>query len=362
MKDKLLIASFMIVLCSFMILSLFMPDRDISLFERRKLAQFPAWDTTAFLNGEYMDQLDRYVSEQFPFRDSFRKLKGYVSQSFFLMNDQNGIFIRDNALYELHPALDEASIQRFIRLIQQVKTRYIQSKNVYFAIIPDKSDYLETAIPKWDYETMKTMLRDAFNDFVFIDLYDSLNLDSYYASDLHWRQEALSDVVKQLRIAMHLSDYKMPQEKQCYDEFYGSYYGRIAHHLKPDTLCYLTNDEIEAATVYDYEKQIHRRVYETEDFSHVDAYDVFLGGAKPLLIIENKQAQSDRELILFRDSFGSSLAPLFIPYYSKITMIDLRYLSSAWIEKIDEIEFHSENQDILFLYSAGMINQSNTMK
>ena len=69
---------------------------------------------------------------------------------------------------------------------------------------------------------------------------------------------------------------------------------------------------------------------------------------------ENPNAKIEKELLLFRDSFGSSLAPLLIENYKKITLIDIRYMSSKLIGEF--IEF--DNQDVLFLYSTVVLNQN----
>ena len=73
-----------------------------------------------------------------------------------------------------------------------------------------------------------------------------------------------------------------------------------------------------------------------------------------MISIENPNAKTDKELLLFRDSFGSSLAPLLVENYSKITLIDLRYVSRQLLENF--IDF--ENQDVLFLYSTVVLNQN----
>ena len=62
---------------------------------------------------------------------------------------------------------------------------------------------------------------------------------------------------------------------------------------------------------------------------------------------------------MFRDSFGSSLAPLLIEKYSKITMIDLRYIGSKYLESVLNL---SGNEDVLFIYSNVIINNSFTLK
>ena len=63
----------------------------------------------------------------------------------------------------------------------------------------------------------------------------------------------------------------------------------------------------------------------------MDPYDIYLGGATALIQIDNPSGPKGRELVIFRDSFGSSLAPLLIDSYSRITIIDMRYIaSSVW--------------------------------
>ena len=81
--------------------------------------------------------------------------------------------------------------------------------------------------------------------------------------------------------------------------------------------------------------------------------------ATALLTLENSSNTSGKELIMFRDSFGSSLAPLLIEKYSKITMVDLRYIGSKYLESVLNL---SGNEDVLFIYSNVIINNSFTLK
>ena len=64
------------------------------------------------------------------------------------------------------------------------------------------------------------------------------------------------------------------------------------------------------------------------------------------------------ELIVFRDSYGSSLIPLLLEGYKKITVVDIRYVSSRILNNY--IKFN--NQDILFMYSILTINNSFSMR
>lgn len=141
--------------------------------------------------------------------------------------------------------------------------------------------------------------------------------------------------------------------------FYGAYYGQAALKLKPDTIVYLTNDIINNATVYDHIDKTYSKIYMEEKFTGVDSYDFFLSGAKSILTITNPEAVFDKELIIFRDSFGSSIAPLLLMSYSKVTLVDLRYIRTDMLG--DYLDF-SKDADVLFLYNTLILNNSYMLK
>ena len=104
---------------------------------------------------------------------------------------------------------------------------------------------------------------------------------------------------------------------------------------------YLTNEAINSAYVYDWQNGKEINVYNEEAMNTRAPYDLFLGGSLSLITIENDKAGNDRELIVFRDSFGSSMIPLLISGYSKITIVDIRYLSGDRLESF--IDFHGQD-------------------
>lgn len=89
--------------------------------------------------------------------------------------------------------------------------------------------------------------------------------------------------------------------------FYGVYCGQSALPLAPDTLRYLTSETLLGCTVYDYETDSTGPVYDLPALEGEDPYSVFLSGSKSLLTITNPSADTDRELVIFRDSFASAL-------------------------------------------------------
>jgi hypothetical protein len=100
-------------------------------------------------------------------------------------------------------------------------------------------------------------------------------------------------------------------------------------------------------------------VYYPGEVSGVDPYNVFLNGPQPLVVIENKLAQDERELYLFRDSYGSSLAPLLAPAYSKVTVIDLRYINADMLTRF--VAF-TPGADALFIYGSQSFNSPGVLQ
>ena len=106
--------------------------------------------------------------------------------------------------------------------------------------------------------------------------------------------------------------------------------------------------------MYNYETKKYTQIYDYDKIKSLDKYDIYLSGASSIIDIVNPTSNSNRELIVFRDSYGSSLVPLLIEGYKKITVVDIRYVSSRILNNY--IKF--KDQDVLFMYSILTINNS----
>lgn len=345
---------FSAILILIFLLNIAIEDNTISESERRKLAQFPEISIQSLLDRKAIDGFEDYSVDQFAFRDFFRNVKSFWSTNIFLQKDDNKFFIKDNALYKMEYPLKEENIKINTEKIKIIYDKYLQENDVYYAIIPDKNYYLENDDHlKIDYNKLKNIMQENLNDLTYIDIWEKLELEDYYRTDLHWKQENLVKVVnifeKEMGLGQSLNSY---YEKKSNGEYYGTYYNQISNNASPDEMYVLTNEIIENCTTYNYEKKEYGKVYNSKET--LDKYDTFLSGATALIEINNPYRKDDKELIIFRDSFGSSIAPLFIENYKKITLIDLRYISSELLEEY--IEF--DNKDVIFLYSTVILNQN----
>lgn len=361
MKNRILTISFLAITFGMFILGIVIPDKEISASERRKLKQFPKLTIEDVFSPDYYKALDDYFVDQVPFREGYRMLKGLFNNEILKNPVENETFIIDDSIYQLNTKVDMKSVEHLIKVIKKIESDYVSGdSNIYYSIIPDKNYYLEnTKIPRLDYEKI-TDTFDKSLDYQYINLFEALDSNSFYRTDIHWKQEELGGVLTKVSEGMDLKNIEMPKDVKVYDRFFGSLYSRIPNRMEPDTLKFLGAESLSHVRVYNFEKDAYEGVYEDENLSNIDSYDIFLSGASPILVIENDEASVERELVMFRDSFSSSLAPLLINAYSKITLLDLRYIGS---EKLDEIgiDFFSNNPDIYFIYGIELINNSYTI-
>lgn len=351
-KNILLIIFTAAVVYGGLLLMLFTPSRKYSDTERRALAQMPKLTLEEVSNGKFMDKFEKYSLDQFPARDAFRKIKALNKNYVFAQKDNNGFYKAKGYIAKLEYPYNEARQTDSLKKQQTIYSKYIEGTNckVYTSVIPDKGYYLgpETGSLYMDYDKYVKKLVEAETYATYIDIFGELDLECYYMTDPHWRQEKILPVSKKINVTMgngYGSDYEIIELPV---EFYGAYYNQACIPARADKISYLSNDSIENCTIEYVENEKLTKVYDLEKAYAKDPYEIYLSGAQAIVTIENDNSDSRKELIMFRDSFGSSLAPLFIESYSKITLVDIRYIN---IEKIEEfIDFNK--QDVLFIYST----------
>lgn len=177
-------------LLGFLLWGLCKPDDAVSVSEWRKLAQKPELTLSSVLRGEFMTKFETYTLDQFPLRDSFRRLKAVTLLDVLQEKDNNGIYLADGYAAKLDPSIDEASVQHAADRFRLVYDRYLAGTDakVFAAVIPDKNAFLarQNGYPAYDPAELSALLAQSMPYASMIDLTPALSLDSYYHTDLHW--------------------------------------------------------------------------------------------------------------------------------------------------------------------------------
>lgn len=352
MKNKIITIVFLIIIIGLGFISILAKDNLLSTFERRKLAQFPTK-----IDKDFTSKLDDYLLDQFVFRNKLINLNSFINRKVLNKIDNNDVYVVGDNIYDKTYPLDEKQVTNFSKKVNYIINNYCDNSNVYYSVIPDKSKFLfHGKYLKLDYNQLYSSVRNSIR-CEYIDITSNLDIEDYYRTDIHWKQESLLDIVEEIVTSMGKEYKQIDYTKYTYDNFYGASYSKSGTNIKPDVLTYLYNEDMKNITVKHLEYG-DKNIYDTEKLTSLDSYDVFLSGASSYIEIENKNVTDDSKLILFRDSFASSVIPLLTPYYNKITVVDLRYIDFNYAK--DNIDF--ENSDVLFLYSTLIINNGDILK
>lgn len=352
-KDIVVTIIFLFTVISLFLINVIKEDTDISVAERRKLATMPELTTKSLFDGTYFKKFDSYVTDQFVERDAFRKIKIDIELS--TKGEYNNLYLYDDYIIEEIFPLNSNSINNLTNKINYIKDTYLNNNsNIYYTIIPDKNYFVNNGNLKLDYNKLQDMMKNNLSNINYINIFDKLTLDNYYKTDTHWKEEDLFNVANTIANQMNFDITNNNNVVNTITTFKGSYAGRLSVTKDIDTIKTVSNPSTLNSSVYNYETKKYTDIYDYTKINSLDKYDIYLSGAVPIIDITNNNTSSDKELIVFRDSYGSSLIPLLIEGYKKITVIDIRYISSKILNKY--IDFN--DQDVLFMYSILTINNS----
>ena len=275
--------------------------------------------------------------------------------------DNNGIYLTDGYAAKLEYPMNEQSVRSAVDHFNRLYEMYLQDTagNIYMSVVPDKGYYLaeQNGYPAMDYEALFATVREGVPWAEYIDLTGALEAGDYYRTDTHWRQERIGNAAQRLAEAMGVSVGEFAPTA-LEKPFYGVYYGQAALPMQPETMYLMESELLSQCTVYNHETGKTAAVYDLEKLTSRDLYDVFLSGAAALLTIENPSGQPGKELVVFRDSFGSAMIPLLVQDYSTVTVIDTRYIAADLVGNYVNLQ----GKDVLFLYSTLILNNSSSLK
>ena len=335
---------------------------ELSESERRKLAQFPKFSAQTVLAGDFMEDFESYTLDQFPLRAFFRRLKALVHYNLLGQKDNHEIYVAEGYAAQLEYPLDRESLSNAVEKFTRLYEKYLEGSRIVVSVVPDKGYFLaeQHGYLSMDYEALFETVREGMPWAEYADLTDCLEIGDYYRTDTHWRQEKIADAAERLCEALGASSFAEEEltPEKLERPFYGVYHGQAAIPMDAEELYVLNNEILENCAVYNHETGKTGSLTDRSKLEGSDPYEVFLSGPVSLLTIENPAARTDRELIVFRDSFGSSMVPLLLKDYAAVTVVDIRYISSDVLGEF--IDFHG--QDVLFLYSTLVLNNSSTLK
>ena len=339
-----LTALFCTYLGGFLLWNLLTPDRDFSPLENRYLAQRPeldardfrlAWpvrESGDFFNGTFMSDFETYLTDQFAGRDLWIAAKA-LSERALGKGENNGVYLCDQDT--LIPRFDRPDAAKVTNNLDYVN-KLVENVDipVYFSLIPGKvsvwADRLPEGAPNASEEAILEQAQ-AGTAAQWADLDTTLRAHAgeeiYYRLDHHWTSLGAYYGYTALMDAMGLEAVPLDESQKVTvsEDFYGTLFSSSGvRWLPPDHIDRYISDEGVTVTSYPNGTPEPGSLYVDSYLEVKDKYSSFLGGNKPLCVIETEHTDAPKVLVI-RDSYADSLAPFLTQNFSEIHLFDPRY-------------------------------------
>ena len=342
--DKLTAVLFCLFLFSFVTLFLFVPKPETIPEERRLAQDLPTLSAEGVLSGEFMRDAEAYLLDAIPMRSGLVSAHANICLDLFCLPRCHGVRVGDHGLEKPLPAYDEALVSDNLDTITQYLQKFLGGKEAYTVLLPHKGYYTEST-ESYDLAWREIASRSAF---VPIAVTDTLAPEDYFLTDIHIRPEAYGALMQTLSYAMDFEPTEGLFAARCYAACgtlalsLGKRDSRDRFSLLFDPSGVVASSEVSSGVLYD-EACLDRQ--------SADPYDLYLGGevGNGVTVIRSPKSQSDRRLIVFRDSFMRAAVPYFLSAYREIVLIDLR---TPYRRLVDEPLLYADDAtDILIFLS-----------
>lgn len=359
--QKLMIALFAVVILTVPIVTAALPKQERSENENRTLATFPTlinekklekaetlsdyigavkWSyITERERNSFMDDIETYFSDHLAGRESWVVASNTLDR---LSGKQeiNGVVTVDGKMIQVFKEYDKETVGKSLDAMSGLAARHPDIP-MYFMLAPTAQEMMYSSLPSYaGYLSQKTFIDECYKNIEGVNTIDCLSYLSghsgeyiYYRTDHHWTSlgayYAYAAAAKSLGYSAYgLNSFNI---ETASSSFRGTLFSKtLDSSISPDMIDYYhlaSGEPTVKMTVNTGSELIEYDSLYVRDFLAVkDKYSSFTGDNQPIVTIET-DVDNDKSLLIIKDSYAHSLVPFLSKHYSKITMVDMRYIN-----------------------------------
>ncbi len=355
------INSIVISLCTvvFSVMLIVMPKSDFSENENRSLADFPSFDADAVLSGDYMSDITEYLSDHFPMREKFVRLKNSFEIDVLGKKYINDIFIGKDG-YFIEDYEKPENTEKIINNLNAFQHKINIKADIM--LVPTQITVYADKLPKLASPLSQLKTIDEYYsslDMNCIELYDAFMSakDSeklFYRLDHHWTTDGAYCAYVQYCTEKGFTPLKKSEfETEEIKDFKGTIYSKLNYeneYTEGETITlYKKNDDMTVS----YDGKESNSLYNMDYADKKDKYSVFLNNINSFVEITNNSVKNGRTLAIAKDSYANSLIPFLAEHYSKIYVFDTRSYKGSVSEFIN----NNAVDDVLILYNVNTLDK-----
>lgn len=379
---KLTIALFTVVTLAIPAVTAVLPKQERSENENRTLAEFPdlvdhtkmdkaeglgdvvgaiKWDyITVRDKDSWMDDFETYFSDHLVGREDWVRTKNEI-EKLAGKKEINGVYTLDDQMIQVFKEYNEDDVLKSLNAMNKFAETH-PDMQVSLMLAPTAQEIFSSEIPSYaGYLSEKSFIDECYKKMNGITTIDSLSFLSghkndyvFYRTDHHWTSLGAYYAYCAAAKTLGYSSYGLDSFniETASSSFRGTLYSKtLDNSVTPDSIDYymLASGEPKIKmTVSDGRKETeYDSLYIRSYLDVKDKYSSFTGSNSPLVTIET-DVNNGKNLLLIKDSYAHSLVPFLSKHYSKITMVDMRYINTDLNNLIDL----SEYQQTMFMFNV----------
>lgn len=370
-KKRILCSVIFIGMILWIIVDSCRPDHLFSVGENRLLQQKPSFSGQRFLDETYQQEYEKYLSDQFLFRDKWVSLKTRL-EILSGKKEVNGVYLADDgSLIERHlpseidPDMAEKKLhdlKKFIEIYEHFEEMKTKETDIKVMLVPTADVIYQEKLPPYagyfDQTAYLCQAKEILGEAHLIDVEDVLSEHSdeylYYRTDHHWTtfgafygyQKYCEVMEGDTGIAFQSPAYAL---QIASDDFYGSLARKTQLYQNPDEIIlYRTPEDQKVEVSFDGVLEPGQGIY---DFDAVnsgrDQYEIFLSGNHGYTEIKTG-CENQRTLLVIKDSYANCMIPFLISDFERIVIVDPRYYRG----NMKDLIWNQTFSQILILYNV----------
>lgn len=346
------------VILIFTVADIFHGDKIYSETENRLLAARPQISRETVYSGEFAENYEKYVTDQFVSRDKWIAIKTQMDIA-LQKKEINGVYLgADDYLIEQHLPEDYSELLTAKRtaLLQ----RLVDQWDAVVMLVPTADNILTDKMPAnalyFDQEVLLESIAAQVGNEHYVDVYGSLKVhadeDIYYRNDHHWT--SLGAYYGYLAWAESMGEapygYRTNAMTTVSEDFLGTLHSKTNLDRKGDAIRYFRATQKRPVTVtYDFDR-VTDTLYEESYLDTKNQYGFFMDDNHAFIQIDTSY-RNGKTLFVIKDSYANSMVPLLVPHYERIYVVDLRYYNGKLSSLMQQME-PEKGMDVLVLYNC----------
>ena len=369
---RLLLPAALALILLFVPLFLLFAQQDPFLpLEKQYRAEMPAFNKDAFFSGAWTGSAEEFLADRMPGRSVLLGVYNYADKLSGKQNAKSIFETKTGALVEAPCVRDDDGLAARLNTIRSFSEGV--DCPVSLLIVPTagycagedlnalaRACYFDDKV----LEKAKSALSGSVQVIDLLPAFTAADELLYYPTDHHWN--ARGAYLAYMQICANFGLDPLPEQafiKSFYTGFYGTTYSRSGLWHKEADIIELWDSETPVQVAFSDKDQVFDSMFFLEHLSaqSPDKYPVYLDSNHPLTVIDNLENDGGQTLLIIKDSYANALAPLLIPHYDRIVMVDLRYYKQDIAQVISDyavtqtlVVYSVENMvhstDLLFLW------------